>query len=49
LQYPERSLVLTNPTEGVEPHPIKPFLNNADARYQLLYRWIAEGALNDTP
>ncbi len=49
LQYPERSLLLTNPTEGVEPHPIKPFLNNADARYQLLYRWIAEGALNDTP
>ena len=49
LQYPERSLVLTNPTEGIEPHPIKPFLNNADARYQLIYRWIAEGAQNDTP
>lgn len=42
--YTERSLVLTNPLFGnAEPHPVKVFSSNADPRYQLVYRWIAEG------
>ena len=48
--YPERSLVLTNPLFGNdEPHPVKIFSDAADARYQLIFRWIAEGYVNDTP
>ena len=43
---PERSLLLTNPLSGCpEPHPMKPFFSAADPRYQVLYRWISEGAL----
>ena len=43
--YPERSLVLTNPLFGnAEPHPVKIFSDTADPRYQLIFRWIAEGA-----
>ena len=48
--YPERSLVLTNPLFGdAELHPVKIFDNTADSRYQLIYRWVAEGYVNDTP
>lgn len=48
LGRPERSLLLTNPLSGHdEPHPMKPFFSAADPRYQLLYRWIAEGYVND--
>lgn len=44
------SLVLTNPTQGNnEPHPAKLFFNANDPRYQTIYRWIAEGYVNDTP
>lgn len=46
--YPERSLVLINPLNGnPEPHPVKIFADNADPRYQLIYRWIAEGYQNN--
>lgn len=46
--YPERSLLLTNPLEASgEAHPTKIFQNAADPRYQLLYRWISEGAQYD--
>lgn len=46
--YPEKSLLLTNPLAGnTEAHPMKPFANAADSRYQLLYRWISEGGQND--
>ncbi|MEL7368907.1 MAG: hypothetical protein AAFN74_08355, partial [Myxococcota bacterium] len=49
-EYPERSLLLTNPLFGdAEPHPVKVFNNAADTRYQLIYRWISEGYTNDTP
>jgi hypothetical protein len=45
-----RSLLLTNPTVGSpEPHPAKLFAGTADPRYQLLYRWISEGYLDDSP
>ena len=48
--YPERSLLLTNPLFGdAEPHPVKIFFDAADPRYQLIYRWVAEGYNNDTP
>ncbi len=47
-QYPDRSLLLTNPLFGhPEPHPVKVFANTADPRYQLLYRWIVEGYVYD--
>lgn len=42
---PAKSLLLINPLVGSgEPHPVKLFSSNADARYSILYRWIAEGA-----
>lgn len=42
------SLVLTNPLFGnAEPHPVKIFGGAADPRYQLIYRWIAEGYQNN--
>jgi hypothetical protein len=48
--YPARSLVLTNPLVGApEPHPAKLFNGTQDPRYQLIYRWINEGYLNDAP
>ncbi len=48
--YPERSLVLTNPLFGdEEPHPVKIFSGVTDPRYQLIYRWVQEGWNNDTP
>jgi hypothetical protein len=48
MNYPERSLVLINPLSGnPEPHPVKIFSDNADPRYQLIYRWIAEGYQNN--
>jgi hypothetical protein len=44
----EVSLVLTNPLFGnAEPHPTKIYQSNLDTRYQLLYRWIAEGYVDD--
>ncbi len=47
-EYTGRSLLLTNPLFGnPEPHPVKIFSDVADARYQLVYRWIAEGYEND--
>jgi hypothetical protein len=48
--YPERSLALIKPLTGnAALHPVKIFANNADPRYQLLYRWILEGYQNDSP
>jgi hypothetical protein len=48
--YPERSLALIKPLAGnAALHPVKIFANNADPRYQLLYRWITEGYVNDSP
>ena len=45
-----RSLLLTNPLIGSpEPHPAKIFTGTDDPRYQLIYRWIADGYTNDTP
>jgi mono/diheme cytochrome c family protein len=45
-----RSLVLTKPLFGnPTPHPVKIFFDATDPRYQLIYRWIAEGYANDTP
>lgn len=42
---PGRSLLLLNPTNGTQvPHPGKLFTGTTDARYQLLYRWIQQGA-----
>jgi len=42
---PTKSLLLTNALLGsAEPHPVKIFSSNADSRYQIIYRWIAEGA-----
>lgn len=44
------SLVLLNPLLGsIEPHPAKLLQGTNDARYQLIYRWINQGYLNDTP
>ncbi len=46
--YPERSLIITKPLTGhAATHPTKIFPNAADQRYQLLYRWISEGAQYD--
>jgi hypothetical protein len=43
-----QSLVLINPLFGnAEPHPVKIFGGAADPRYQLIYRWIAEGYQNN--
>jgi hypothetical protein len=37
--------LLLNPTNGTQvPHPGKLFTGTTDARYQLLYRWIQQGA-----
>ena len=48
--YPEKSLVLVKPLSGnAALHPVKIFYNNADPRYLLLYRWIQEGYVNDSP
>ena len=48
--YVGRSLVLTKPLFGNNTeHPVKIFFDNTDPRYQLIYRWIAEGYRNDTP
>lgn len=44
------SLLLTNPLNGnIEPHPVKLFYGVEDPRYQLIYTWISEGYVNDTP
>lgn len=49
-QYTGRSLVLTKPLfENDAAHPVKIFFDNTDPRYQLIYRWIQEGYVNDTP
>jgi hypothetical protein len=48
--YPARSLLLINPLAGnPEPHPVKLFYGVDDPRYQLIYRWISEGYLDDSP
>jgi hypothetical protein len=48
LGYPAKSLLLINPLAGnPEPHPVKIFFGVEDPRYQLIYRWISEGYLND--
>jgi hypothetical protein len=48
--YPERSLALIKPLAGnAALHPVKIFANNQDPRYLLLYRWITEGYVNDSP
>ncbi len=48
--YPERSLLLANPLFGdEEAHPVKIFYDTTDPRYQLIYRWVQEGWINDTP
>ncbi|MEW5853693.1 MAG: hypothetical protein AB2A00_33265 [Myxococcota bacterium] len=42
--YPERSLVLVEPLQGSGAvHPVKFFADTTDPRYQLIYRWVAEG------
>jgi mono/diheme cytochrome c family protein len=44
------SLLLTNPLLGSpEPHPAKLLQGVQDARYQIIYTWIANGYINDTP
>jgi hypothetical protein len=44
------SLLLINPLSGnIEPHPVKLFYGVDDPRYQLIYTWISEGYINDTP
>jgi hypothetical protein len=44
------SLLLTNPLIGSpEPHDGKIIQNANDPNYQLIYRWIQEGYVNDTP
>jgi hypothetical protein len=46
--YPDRSLVLVKPLYGSPAdHPVKIFSDNADPRYVTIYRWIAEGWVND--
>jgi hypothetical protein len=46
--YPDRSLVLVKPLYGSPAvHPVKIFSANTDPRYQILYRWIVEGWVND--
>lgn len=48
--YAGNSLLLTNPLTGnAEPHPVKLFYGVDDPRYQLIYTWISEGYVNDTP
>ncbi len=45
---PAKSLILLNPTTGTQvPHPGKLFQGTTDPRYQIIYRWIQQGALND--
>ncbi len=47
---PGRSLLLLKPLAGSPvPHPSKPLVGTQDPRYQTLYRWIVEGAENDSP
>jgi hypothetical protein len=44
----DRSLVLLKPTMGTTViHPVKLFSSNADPRYVLIYKWIAEGFPNN--
>lgn len=46
--YPERSLILVKPlATSTALHPVKIWSGNTDPRYQLLYRWIAEGYQNN--
>jgi hypothetical protein len=48
--YAGRSLLLINPLTGSpEAHPVKIFYGVEDPRYLLIYQWIEQGYINDTP
>jgi hypothetical protein len=49
LESPEQSLMLTLPSaeEPPDAHPVSTFASAEDEDYQLIYVWIAEGALKN--